>query len=98
MATTVGWTPGPWHEFAATVYGPDSLDDGSHETTDRECIAREVSRANGRLIAAAPELAATLRRMLDYFAPDCDSDCRVPDHGPAHDARALLARIKGMEA
>lgn len=60
---------------------------------DQELIGRR--NANARLIAAAPDLVATLRAMLDFYAPDCEGDCKVPEHGPAGVARALLARIEG---
>jgi len=98
-------TPGPWAvrehwatEYAFEVYpthGGDEpkigqwsaiveVGDGTYE---------DEAEANAHLIAAAPDLQASLQRLLDQ----CDR-LRLPEwkESPAErDARALLARIGG---
>lgn len=97
-------TPGPWqyYELPPTFDGIGyirPLDEDQKEIAhhgDEQRSAAE-NRANGRLIAAAPELLATLKNIVPRFRRCCiaagsdewAADCAVED------ARALLARIDG---
>lgn len=91
------YTPAPWH-----------LDRGQVRTSSGDVVASypytlgdAVDHANGRLIAAAPELADMLRAIVNaaYL-----SDTKLAQTNPRrqqaieqaeHDARELLRRIDG---
>ena len=79
MTPTTPWTPGPWEIRGHTIFEPGK------EAMSIATVTRYESNvlANGRLIAAAPDLAATIEAMLS-------------GKGSArNEARALLARIGG---
>lgn len=70
-------TPGPWHLHDLeenTVCGPDHLAIGITEARARK---PEVNSANARLIAAAPDLFASLKEMLDLYIWDSDASDRA---------------------
>jgi hypothetical protein len=102
------WTPGPWkHHLGlktewATTRG--SVRDGYYVIWDEAetwPVAQlpgslsnrpELTEANARLIAAAPEMA----ELLEEYAALVHSDyCGTREHRRCVDVRALLARIKG---
>ena len=67
-----GHTPGPWtlNEFTACIKGPDSAILAMICNTTGDDAGKgpkPVSEANARLIAAAPELLAALKRAVDIF-------------------------------
>jgi hypothetical protein len=93
------WTPGPWYAGSSNGYGETpgwEIEDEKYTIAlaiaDIDILARRAE-ANARLIAAAPEMAEVLERlvvMLDrQERPGGLSDTRVVE------ARALLARIRG---
>ena len=76
-------TPGPWREGIEgnwRVYGPDGK--GEHSGLVAHAFK---SRANARLIAAAPELLAALKRYVDHFGD------------PLKVARPAIAKAEGRE-
>ena len=88
------WTPGPWtaeseyvsDEYvivASTAYTPEGYEEGEHPWVD------PYSKANARLIAAAPEMAELLTEWASSpsYRPIRDSF--------EDDVKVLLARIKG---
>ena len=63
-AEKVGTTPGPWTMRSGSIWGTSKDPDGEYicEPWGRTHAETE---ANGRLIAAAPELLAALQQLLD---------------------------------
>ena len=59
-------------------------------------VDTESARANARLIAAAPELAALVQRMRKFLIGLNDEDFREAK-ALRDEVRALLARIRGEE-
>jgi len=57
-------TPGPWHCNGQTVYGPLTDGDRDYICTCGDVVHDEHA-ANARLIAAAPELVAALRAIVN---------------------------------
>lgn len=98
MGNAATHTPGPWHFFELSTRVPDGLgyirpdpEDGlmiaHHGDMDR---SREENLANGRLIAAAPELLMALK---DLMAFDSAAYSKGSDR-----AKALLATKKSAWA
>lgn len=95
MKTT--YTPGPWSwEYptsgfiSITTKGSDDI--AEIRTQDAGgSWAPEHAEANARLIAAAPELVAVLRDLIDTYALN---ELRDGDYMDVSEARALLARIE----
>jgi hypothetical protein len=85
-------TPGPWSTSGdGLVYGPPTTDDEATlicDTAGEEWMGpNSEEKANARLIAAAPTLAAALRWALDQIEDDLD-----PDHqATLAAARTVLA-------
>ena len=83
VSTVSEHTPGPWHvehdaSIRASLEGQDvqlaamsrtswTTDDPRHYLTK---VLRDQTPANARLIAAAPDLLATLKAILDVLKPD----------------------------
>ncbi len=99
-------TPGPWEVNENDPSG-DALDVEAVNGGPRICTvdvagALDCSppyseaevRANARLIAAAPDLLALVRRMVDLMP--CDTETHHPDNKGCDfcTARALLARLE----
>ena len=93
-------TPGPW-EFEESVNGGFDITATRHDN-GRPCViaAREqwgsyakTSKANGRLIAAAPELLEALEGVLPYLEEDPDDEGDYNDRVRA--AVAAIAKAKG---
>jgi hypothetical protein len=57
-----------------------------------ESYAHEIAAIIARECPVG-ELAGALQAMLDFHAADCEEGCRVPEHGPAAQARAALAKL-----
>ena len=89
-------TPGPWVIVGHQIEGPTKDQDGFDRVVAYVHLRQPrngSAEANARLIAAAPEMLAVLRRLVAVDAnPAADSldVTRVAD-----DARALLAKIEG---
>ena len=64
MKTKTTHTPGPWRigDAGHTVFGPPN------GNPSPKTIARELSRADARLIAAAPSMLLTLLRLQDELS------------------------------
>lgn len=84
-------TPGPWHfdghQYDHIVWSSDR---------NRVCFLTSTgpTEANARLIAAAPDLLAALKDMVDGAPLECgEPDC--PDCGPWRTARAAIAKAEG---
>lgn len=79
MTPATPWTPGPWE-----ICGHLIFESGKKEMLIATvALYKQAAVANGRLIAAAPNMAATIEAMLSG------------KRGARHEARALLARIRG---
>lgn len=91
------WTKGPWR--AVNLNGPKVKPRwGIVSNSDELGEIAEVrlgGEANARLIAAAPDLYEALQAMVEFYAADCEADCKVEEHGPAGQARAALAKARG---
>lgn len=87
-------TPGPWYVTpdACAVYEKDGL--GYRADTICHIVGHPFTRANARLIAAAPDMLAALERAADEL------DSIMDWHGIGHpavlrDARAAIAKARG---
>jgi hypothetical protein len=102
-------TPGPWAFFGDNNYG-GTVEIGpkvtvSVDRADRfDCslvISREEMEANGRLIAAAPDLLALARLVVSETTEDENGD--MPNHPRGalltllDAARATIAKAEGRE-
>lgn len=86
------YTPGPWYAAPTT---PENI---AIITIEGQliCDPCPMSRADARLIAAAPELACLLSRLAGFAAHHAsDSALAAGGRDLVADARALLARIEG---
>lgn len=82
-------TPGPWELTEYTVRGPDG-----GPVAEMWVSQSTPWRLNGRLIAAAPDLLATLRRLLWANNSSVDAQSR----SEALDAaRAVIDNIDGAK-
>jgi hypothetical protein len=102
------WTPGPYSfrkcgSFAYAIEANWHGEVGKIAVVDAGiCTIRgphaDENMANATLIAAAPELAAELRRVTDLLASwtaDHSMDCTAEIDAALYCARALLERIGG---
>jgi hypothetical protein len=110
---TAKHTPGPWVRrniaSARDIYIAEANDGGAPSVA---IVPTRVSRladeedANARLIAAAPDLLAALRRIVasddahaTLHAPDDDDIARMVEYAAAFDnARAAIAKATGEAA
>lgn len=82
-------TPGPWTiEHTDEIYGADSAPVAYVQDTDR---TNQQNRANARLIAAAPELLAALKRIVEWDDADCDASL-----ASINAARAVITKAEGV--
>ena len=99
------WTPGPW-KFAGPhsrhVYGPDAIAVCTLRAyADDAMIDQHRMKVDGKLIAAAPELADMLAECCSVIEAEviiaAGLEMRVPYQliAAANHARALLERIRG---
>jgi hypothetical protein len=82
-------TPGPWRvgDGGATVFGPKSTQLKIVASLTRG-LAGESTKANARLIAAAPELLESLESLVSVFiSPGFEATTNA--------ARAAIAKAKG---
>ena len=84
-------TPGPWHAYQSrkNVHQDIASHDGSK-------IAREVHRANARLIAAAPDMY----EMCKLFEECVENIDELEDHDASYELaklREVLAKVDGGE-
>lgn len=89
---TTKHTPGPW---TVDYSGPSRLAimDDAYRVIAFGNLQNEIAdedEANARLIAAAPEMRASIERMITAL-----EDCEAGECEEAREARALLARIDG---
>lgn len=87
-------TPGPW--FVGETWKlrpPIYCNTGEICTTEH---GQEDSRANARLIAAAPELLEALKELVEW-AMDAATELDIPTHSPSciSKARAAIAKAEG---
>ena len=84
-------TPGPWEVFDSHsgIYILDSAEQSAVCRLEW-CLEAE---ANARLIAAAPELLAALKRLWLYFGVRCDGTPR--DWTEWREARAAIDKAEG---
>lgn len=111
-ANTTGHTPGPWSVDGCSDNNAEAevivADDGRRticwtantwDDDEGEEIVTDEDRANGRLIAAAPELLSALRLAADSlrsaieFAPDEEDSAALQEVWSA--ARAAIAKATG---
>ena len=63
------WTPGPWW---AVIKGEDEHKPYTWVNSEPHSICRDMSVADARLIACAPEMAEYIEKLLDDLDGDCD--------------------------
>lgn len=88
-------TPGPWRAEYTNDTGPE--DDCFQQwwdivNDDGDTIAEVYREANARLIAAAPELLNSLRRVLRMLEIN---DARLANFGEIEEARSIISRAEG---
>lgn len=95
-------TPGPWAVQRDYVSAEHQVIKGYLIYNDVLCVARlstvnPCAEANARLIAAAPEMLASIHDLLDVLSDvaPCTPGCGQGEPCVVHDARDLLARIEG---
>ena len=102
---TAQHTPGPWHinggpNPTKPNYATICVKPGDHTTVDHICSIGERHsanwHANARLIAAAPELLAQLKSLLEMFDHDAAHQPDPITAGEMIDATlATIARAEG---
>lgn len=87
-------TPGPWINVGHEIVGPVNSGVLVARIPDWGLLSHieDPRWANGRLIAAAPELLDALQSFVKY-ATDCDDDSPELDK-----ARAAIAKATGVSA
>jgi hypothetical protein len=86
----MGHTPGPWRNDEYGIRDRGGYICGLHwpmryqAQDDRFVTEQEERLADARLIAAAPDLLAALRKILHQF------ELNLPKHGVVHDERQAL--------
>ena len=97
-------TPGPWRWVPQPDYSWQYQDLMSasgevvlsgEEAPDPSGI--EISHANARLIAAAPELLDALEALIAYAAQEIGLDPEECVGGPFAPARAAIAKVRGTQ-
>jgi hypothetical protein len=98
-------TPGPWiyDETWGLIHDARKSAQGPHESAAEICAIhagrtgkRDESKANARLIAAAPELLAALQTMVEQAGCYMDDGEATKEEMNAMDAaRAAIAKAKG---
>lgn len=96
------WTPGPWYVDADY---PCNVSTAEHRTIAETCdsyFTLEISRANARLIAAAPELVAALDELSAWaetilYRTDVGRELYEDIAPLMNRLPALLARIRGPQ-
>lgn len=88
-------TPGPWRAEYTNDTGPE--DDYFQQwwdivNVDGDTIAEVYREADSRLIAAAPELLASLRRVLRMLEIN---DARLANFGEVEEARDVISKAEG---
>ena len=101
-------TPGPWRVMeqswsnSAVIAGEECICalDINHATEDTQEALEAVMAANARLIAAAPDLAAALRGLMELTKPMFV--VQTPDGVVTHPAYAAglaaLAKVEGEQS
>ena len=83
-------TPGPWKAHATNLARSGQTEYEIHWSEDGECVAEIVHGApDAHLIAAAPEMLATLRK-LEYWL---DTDPEVIEALPGDERRDHMAKL-----
>lgn len=90
--TPTPWTPGPWEIQNERLDDPWNADTWITADEARMMVADRIRPEDARLIAAAPEMAELLARMVDDSPEDWEEF--VERLKPIE---ALLARISGSE-
>jgi hypothetical protein len=94
------FTPGPWH-WDDTVWNYDPAQQAPWlvDGNDERILSGEIhcNEANARLIAAAPELLESLKRMTDMWNSICDVMGWDPEHNVQYgEAHAAIAKATGV--
>lgn len=88
-------TPGPWHvglrQAEKIVYDETGWAIANATVYHGESDAEQV-KANARLIATAPDLLASLRRLVRMLGTN---DSRLANFGEVEEARAVIAKATG---
>lgn len=84
-------TPGPWRigDAGHTVFGPKT------DAPAPTMVAQRLTRANARLIAAAPDLLAALEDLLDLGRAGFIRGEDIAVTRAVDAARAAIAKAKG---
>lgn len=102
---TTQHTPGPWQcDDCLSANGFTTInraDDTPHGNTDEQPVATVYADADACLIAAAPDLLAALRDIVDLQGKTANglplSENEVRDWAVAnHTARAAIAKAEGL--
>ena len=87
-------TPGRWTAIADS--GDENADDGWYVLNDQEtAIAVGLYEPDARLIAAAPDLLAALKRLSAGLHDEIDSNPRIKA-SEVRAARAAIAKAEGV--
>jgi hypothetical protein len=94
-------TPGPWEADDESIYAKNA--DGSWQQvaelpgwrTNKGEVMSDTDHANARLIAAAPDMLAALKRMERVFRA---ASATYGDDAALAEARAVIAKAEGGAA
>ncbi len=85
-------TPGPWRYDSGKIWTPR----GWWVASVYEDMEEDIKGANGRLLAAAPDLLEALEAMLSYTAElNPLQGCDGRDHPAVNQASAAIAKARG---
>ena len=90
-------TPGPWTTAEGSTYCAIRTD--ARVIADMRLVGLHYNKANARLIAAAPELIASLDAFLDVMDAMIADGIELSDNEAAARAQglAVIARVRGDE-
>lgn len=91
-------TPGPWVAVKSEAHAgnPDSVRVDIHSlgaAYSPAHVASDIMSEDARLIAAAPEMLATIRDILDWYAHSTDADGDMPTELHARLIRAVGGEV-----
>ena len=87
-------TKGPWEVRADWIVGFNGT---LHIATIPRAFDGDYSEANALLIAAAPDLLAALKDVLEAFDADGECDCGGSELCAVCNAQAVIAKAEGVK-
>ena len=103
MSDKPKWTPGPWYKCGTRRDSYNAITSIKVGSAPAYMIAEtfgapkgDLSQVNARLIAAAPEMAEALAKLLIRYRIDAGEECYQDDPASVA-ARAALRKARGED-